>query len=107
MGVEFGKSIDVLQDYFEERISGHLAQEDLLFDFSDEDRDDIVSFSSGYFTMISKGAFFAGLDVSPILTELLRAFEAGGFPCGWVGAVPEEGGMVDDCLRVLHLGAKV
>jgi len=58
----------------------------------------------GFITCIARTAFYGGLGKSPIFTRMLEAYETGGFPCGWLGPLPEDGGDPVKAIAVLHLG---
>lgn len=51
-----------------------------------------------------RAVYFGGLAKSRIHTRILEAFETGGFPCGWLGPLPENGGDPVRAVAVLHFG---
>jgi len=40
----------------------------------------------------------------PVSEYLLQCYLIGGFPTGWVGPRPIDGGESDKCMQVLHFG---
>ena len=47
-----------------------------------------------------------GVSKSPIFTRMFEGFETGGFPCGWIGPLPEDGGDPVEAVAVFHLGKR-
>lgn len=60
---------------------------------------------AGFANMMVEAVHFGGLKSSRIVTRVLEGYETGGFPCGWVGPLPEDGGDPDKAVAVLHLGS--
>lgn len=49
-------------------------------------------------------AYYGGIDKSPLFKRMFEAFQTGGFPCGWLGPLPEDGGDPREAIAVLHFG---
>lgn len=61
----------------------------------------------GFVRCIAEAAYYGGMDESPIFNRMLEGFETGGFPCGWLGPLPEDGGDPVEAVAVFHLGKTV
>ena len=55
--------------------------------------------------LIVKSAFFEPIGNSPLLNAILGAYEAGGFPCGWRGPLPSDGGDIGSGLILWFPGS--
>jgi hypothetical protein len=53
---------------------------------------------------IIMAAYFGGIDNSPLFKRMFEAFQSGGFPCGWLGPLPEDGGDPGTAVALLHFG---
>ncbi|KZW98150.1 hypothetical protein JL49_25145 [Pseudoalteromonas luteoviolacea] len=58
------------------------------------------------FIMMVDAAVLGGLENSPISQRILDCYRLGGMPGGWVGPMPEDGGLAKDCIELYHLGSK-
>ncbi|MCF2860484.1 hypothetical protein L1286_23760 [Pseudoalteromonas sp. SMS1] len=58
------------------------------------------------FIMMMGAAIFGGLENSPISQRILDCYRLGGMPGGWVGPLPDDGGLAKDCIELYHLGSK-
>lgn len=57
-----------------------------------------------YFLRMILGSYLGGLDAWPVANQLLKCFETGGLPCGWIGPEFKDGGHPHQCMQVLHFG---
>ena len=60
----------------------------------------------GFVRCIAEAAYYGGMDESPIFNRMLEGFETGGFPCGWLGPLPEHGGDPVKAVALFHLGGQ-
>ena len=58
----------------------------------------------GFILYVTEAAYLGGVSKSPIFARMLESFEIGGFPCGWIGPLPEDGGDPVKAVAVFHLG---
>lgn len=58
----------------------------------------------GFAGFLIRAAHYARLQDAPIVARVLEAYETGGFPCGWVGPLPEDGGDPVSAVAVMHFG---
>lgn len=66
--------------------------------------DDLVNEIDAYFLRMILGSYLGGLESWPVANQLLKCFETGGLPCGWIGPEFEGGGNPQECMQVLHFG---
>lgn len=73
-------------------------------DVEDYVLDDLVNEIDAYFLRMILGSYLGGLDAWPVANQLLKCFETGGLPCGWIGPEFKDGGHPHECMQVLHFG---
>lgn len=59
---------------------------------------------SAHIDYMIEAAYSVGLKNSPLLNRMFEAFQTGGFPCGWLGPLPEDGGDPVKAIALLHFG---
>jgi len=77
------------------------ADPELLSVFLNEQ---LQQFTVSIFNDFIRGAYFGGLQRWPVSEYLLQTYLIGGFPTGWVGPKPIDGGASQNCMHVLHFG---
>jgi len=64
----------------------------------------LFSYIDGCFHRFIRCAYFGGLQKWPVYAHFLKCFSIGGFPTGWVGPMPINGGKSRKCVQILHFG---
>lgn len=59
---------------------------------------------TGHFLALVEAAFFGGVESWPIAQHFQACYQTGGIPTGWVGPLPADGGVAQDCMQLLHFG---
>lgn len=59
---------------------------------------------AGHFMRMAESAFFGGIESWPIVSQYYACFLTGGIPTGWVGKLPSDGGVPQECMQLLHFG---
>jgi len=59
---------------------------------------------AGHFMSLAAASLFGGVESWPIADQFYKCFEIGGMPTGWVGSLPAEGGLPNECMQLLHFG---
>lgn len=95
--------------YEKHDVKNHLRKNSVSSQLDEKRFEDIVDLTfknniDGFITYIIDAAYLGGLDKSPIFERMLEGFETGGFPCGWLGPLPEDGGDPVESIAVFHLG---
>ena len=64
----------------------------------------VFNYTNGCFHDLIHCAYFGGLKKWPVYAHLLKCYSIGGFPTGWVGPMPSDGGKSAKCVQILHFG---
>ena len=62
------------------------------------------------FTCISsyiRAGYLGGTESWSVCQHLFHSLESGGIPTGWIGPLPENGGVAEDCLQIIHFGRNI
>jgi len=106
-----------LMDYLDARLpkisAKHQVPEHLVAinaNYTGEDSmQDIVDYVfinsvAGHIMGLHEAALLGGIDSWPIAKTLFDCYETGGIPTGWIGLLPDKGGIPDECMQLLHFG---
>jgi len=101
-----------VKNIMEEAYERNKIHEFLLGNFKNISPKEVESFVKGHITqstltfldILIRSAYFGGLKKWPVCEHLLRCYSIGGFPTGWVGALPTNGGKSSKCMQLLHFG---
>jgi len=105
----------VVSEKIEDSYKQNNISEFLLNEFSTKKKEHLnefinshlKNFTSSCFHVFIRGAYFGGLQNWPVAEHLFQSYLVGGFPTGWVGPLPKNGGKSRECMQLLHFGSHI
>lgn len=67
-------------------------------------KDVYLSIVSSHIYALVQGSYMDGFDTWPIANHIYACYQTGGITAGWVGPLPDAGGVAQDCMQLLHYG---